>query len=148
MKLPVYNFQGKIVKETELPLDIFGLAPNMDLIYQVTRILQLRLKKPIAHAKGRGEVSGGGKKPRPQKGTGRSRQGSIRSPLWKGGGVTHGPLNLRNYNLKLNKKMKDRALLEILSAKAAQGLMMVLEKEIKLSDAKTKLADAMMKKVF
>ncbi|HCI05379.1 MAG: 50S ribosomal protein L4 [Parcubacteria group bacterium GW2011_GWC1_45_9] len=148
MKLPVYNLQGKIVKETELPLDIFGLAPNMDLIYQVTRILQLRLKKPIAHAKGRGEVSGGGKKPRPQKGTGRSRQGSIRSPLWKGGGVTHGPLNLRNYNLKLNKKMKDRALLEILSAKAAQGLMMVLEKEIKLSDAKTKLADAMMKKVF
>ncbi len=148
VKIPVYNLERKAVKEMSLPENIFGLKPNLDLIYQVTRILQLRSKKPIAHAKGRGEVSGGGKKPRPQKGTGRSRQGSIRSPLWKGGGVTHGPLNTRNYNLKLNKKMKDRALKEILSSKAQQDLIVVLENEVKLKEPKTKFADAMLKKLL
>lgn len=148
MKIPVYDLERKIVKELDLPGNIFGLKPNMDLIYQVVRILQLKNKKPIAHAKGRGEVSGGGKKPRPQKGTGRSRQGSIRSPIWKGGGVTHGPLNVRNYNLKLNKKMKDRALKEILSSKAEQNLIVVLENEVKLKESKTKFADMMLKKVL
>ena len=148
MKVPVYNLERKTVKELDLPEKIFGLKPNMDLIYQVTRILQLRNKKPIAHAKGRGEVSGGGRKPRPQKGTGRSRQGSIRSPLWKGGGVTHGPLNTRNYDLKLNKKMKDLALREILSSKVSQNLLVVLEDQVKLKEPRTKFADAMMKKLL
>ena len=145
--VPVVDFKGEKVKELELPDNIFGLKMNHDLVFQVVRILQLKNKKPIAHAKGRGEVSGGGIKPRPQKGTGRSRQGSIRSPLWKGGGVTHGPLNERNYDLKLNKRMKDLAFLQILSDKAKQSLI-VVEGKIALKESKTKFADELMKKIF
>src|SRR5690349_438873 len=106
IKAPVYDLEGKPGKEIELSKEIFGARWNPDLVHQALVALEANRRKPIAHAKNRGEVSGGGKKPWRQKGTGRARHGSIRSPLWKGGGVSHGPRNEKNYSVKLNRKMR------------------------------------------
>ena len=138
MKVKVYNEKKEAVREVELSDKIFSVAPNYDLLHQVIRVLQTSSRKPLAHAKDRGEVSGGGRKPWRQKGTGRARHGSIRSPLWSKGGVSHGPTKERNYSLKLNKKMKEKALKMILSLKAEQGLLQVLAKEVKQDFSKTK----------
>lgn len=90
---------------------------NPDLVYQVVRAKILNKKRPIASAKDRSEVRGGGKKPWPQKGTGRARHGSIRSPLFKGGGVTFGPRKERNYRKKVSSRMADSALAMVLEKK-------------------------------
>lgn len=140
MKTVVYNENKEKVKEIELDNEVFGVKPNYDLIHQVVRSLSLRRRKPIAHTKGRGEVSGGGRKPWRQKGTGRARHGSIRSPLWRKGGVTHGPTNNRSFDLKINKKMKDKALKMILSIKAQEGLLQVICPSEALCFEKTKKA--------
>src|SRR4029078_6219347 len=95
----------------------FGLPWNADLVHQVISSLKTDARKPVAHTKTRGSVRGGGKKPWQQKGTGRARHGSIRSPLWVGGGVAHGPRNDKNFDRKVNKKMKAKALYTILSKK-------------------------------
>ena len=96
-------------------------------------------RNTIADTKGRGEVSGGGKKPWRQKGTGRARHGSSRSPIWKGGGVTHGPTSEINYKKKINKKMKAKALVTVLSAKFKDNEIIMLE-DLKLSAPKVKIA--------
>src|SRR5581483_4020780 len=114
MKAPIYTQEGKEAGSIELADSMFGLAWNADLVKQVVDSMLSSARKPYAHTKGRGEVSGGGKKPWKQKGTGRARHGSIRSPIWKGGGVAHGPLNTKNFDRKVNKKMKAKALLTIL----------------------------------
>jgi large subunit ribosomal protein L4 len=94
-------------------------------------------REPIAHVKTRGEVRGGGKKPWKQKGTGRARHGSSRSPIWVGGGVTHGPRNDKDYSRKINKKMKSKALAVILSQKVREGEILFVD-NLKIDMPKTK----------
>lgn len=142
MKVQVYNQEGKETGTIDLPDSVFGLKWNPDLVHQVVTSQAANQRQPVAHAKGRGEVRGGGKKPWRQKGTGRARHGSIRSPIWKGGGVTHGPLKEKNYEKKINKKMARKALRVILSAKAKDGELVVLEGLV-FSQPKTKLAAKM-----
>ena len=97
MKVDIYNQGAEKTGTLELPKGVFGLPWNEDLVHQVAVAMQANLRVPVAHTKGRGEVAGGGRKPWRQKGTGRARHGSIRSPIWRGGGVTHGPTKGKNY---------------------------------------------------
>lgn len=113
----VYSKDGKKVSNFTLPEEVFGLNWNADLVHQVITSLQSSARHPYAHAKTRGEVSGGGKKPWRQKGTGRARHGSTRSPIWVGGGVAHGPRNDKNFDRKVNKKTKNTAIKTIISQK-------------------------------
>lgn len=104
-----------------VPENIFGLPFNADLLHSVVTAMQANSRTPVAHTKDRGEVRGGGKKPWKQKGTGRARHGSSRSPIWKGGGVTHGPRNERVYAQKINRQARQKALLVALSRKWKDG---------------------------
>ena len=140
MKANVYNENGEVIKEIDLDSRIFEVEANEDLLHQAVRTILANRRKPIADTKDRGEVQGGGKKPWRQKGTGRARQGSIRSPLWKGGGVTFGPIKEKDYSLKINKKMKDKALKMALSLKAKENKIFVLEKDLQFENNKTKEA--------
>jgi len=140
MKANVYNENGEVIKEIDLDSRIFEVSANEDLLHQTIRTMLANRRKPIADTKDRGEVRGGGKKPWRQKGTGRARQGSIRSPLWKGGGVTFGPIKEKDYSLKINKKMKDKALKMALSLKAKENKIFVLEKDLQFENNKTKEA--------
>ncbi len=117
MNTVVYNAQGKESGKTELPDAVFGLPWNADLVHQVVMAMEANARTPIAHTKSRADVSGTGKKPWKQKGTGRARHGSRRSPIWVGGGVAHGPRNDKDYSQKINKKMAKKALHTVLSAK-------------------------------
>jgi large subunit ribosomal protein L4 len=137
MKAEVYNQKGKSVGSFDLPESIFGLPWNGDLVHQVVTAMQANARTPVAHTKGRGEVRGGGKKPWRQKGTGRARHGSTRSPIWKGGGITHGPRNDKSYEQKINKKMRVKALYTVLSEKLRKGQLLFVE-ELALKDIKTK----------
>ncbi len=139
MEFPVYNKDGKEVGKASLPDAVFGLKWNSDLVYQVVTAEAANQRLGTAHAKGRSEVRGGGKKPWKQKGTGRARHGSIRSPIWKGGGVTHGPLAEKNYAKKINRKMAKKALFTVLSQKARENEILVLD-ELTFPEAKTKRA--------
>jgi large subunit ribosomal protein L4 len=141
MKLPVYNSEGKEVKKIELSDDIFGLDWNADLVHQVVTSLLGNARDNIAHTKNRGDVSGGGIKPWRQKGTGRARHGSIRSPLWRGGGITFGPRNDRNFNRKVNKKMKAKALATVLSQKIRDNEVLLVD-SVKFEEPKTTAAKA------
>jgi large subunit ribosomal protein L4 len=143
MSAEVYNQKGKSVGKLDLPVSIFGLPWNSDLVHQVVTAMQANARTPIAHTKTRGEVRGGGKKPWRQKGTGRARHGSTRSPIWKGGGVTHGPRNDRSYDQKINKKMKIKALFTVLSEKLRRGQILFVE-ELSLKNIKTKDAITVM----
>jgi len=116
---------------------IFGLKINHNLVRQALEAQLSQSRRPLAHTKDRGEVRGGGKKPWRQKGTGRARHGSIRSPLWKGGGVTFGPRKEKIFAKKINKKMKRQALLMALSSKVKDAELVVLD-ELKLTQPKTK----------
>ncbi|MEK7093930.1 MAG: 50S ribosomal protein L4 [Patescibacteria group bacterium] len=113
----VYNQKNESVKEIATPADIFGVAWNNTLVKQVLDAQMSNRRRPWAHAKGRSEVRGGGRKPWRQKGTGRARHGSIRSPLWSGGGKAHGPNKERDYTQKVNKKMRRVAIFSVLSKK-------------------------------
>ncbi|MDO8510118.1 MAG: 50S ribosomal protein L4 [bacterium] len=117
MKSKIYNQKGQSTGEIELPETVFAVPWNPDLVHQVVSSMLSSRRTPVAHTKNRGEVRGGGRKPWQQKGTGRARHGSTRSPLWVGGGVTHGPRNDQNFLRKINKKMKVKALYSILSQK-------------------------------
>lgn len=139
MKVDLYNQSGETVGDFDLPEKIFGLKINQELIRQVVDAQLANSRQVIAHTKGRGEVRGGGRKPWRQKGTGRARHASIRSPIWRGGGVTFGPTKERNFEKKINKKMKRKALFMALSSKVKDKEFMVLE-DLKFSEAKTKEA--------
>jgi large subunit ribosomal protein L4 len=141
LEAEVYNQKGKSVGKLALPESIFGLNWNGDLVHQVVTAMQANARTPVAHTKFRGEISGGGKKPWRQKGTGRARHGSSRSPIWKGGGVTHGPRNEKDYGQKINKKMKIKALFTVLSEKYKRGQILFVE-ELALKAIKTKDAVA------
>ncbi|PJE59835.1 MAG: 50S ribosomal protein L4 [Candidatus Portnoybacteria bacterium CG10_big_fil_rev_8_21_14_0_10_44_7] len=136
-KVKVFNQRGEGVGEVVLPARLFSVAPQNDLIYQALVAAQAASRKNLAHTKDRAAVAGGGKKPWRQKGTGRARHGSIRSPLWVGGGVTFGPTRQRNFSKKINKKMRQKALLMLLSQKHQDRNLTVLDK-IELADHKTK----------
>lgn len=137
METEVYNQKGKSVGKLALPETIFGLPWNGDLVHQVVTAMQANSRTPVAHTKTRGEVRGGGRKPWKQKGTGRARHGSSRSPIWKGGGVTHGPRNDKSYEQKINKKMRIKALFTVLSSKFKKGQIIFVE-ELSLKNIKTK----------
>ena len=120
-ELPIFSMDGKKVGSIALPEAIFGVQWRSDLVHQVTTAMQANLRQNRAHTKDRSEVSGGGKKPWMQKGTGQARHSSTRSPIWRHGGITFGPRNARNYSEKINKKMRIGALLSVLSRKAKDG---------------------------
>ncbi|MFH1188538.1 MAG: 50S ribosomal protein L4 [bacterium] len=137
MKIDVYNQNNEQVETIDAPDRIFNVRWNADLVHQALHAQSNNARKPFAHAKDRSEVSGGGRKPWRQKGTGRARQGSNRSPLWSGGGVTHGPRNERSYAVKINKKMRQKALFVVLSRRLQEGEVKVVD-SILLENAKTK----------
>lgn len=121
METTLYNNKGQSAGKVTIPESIFGLPWNADLVHQVVTSMQANARPNVANTKGRGEVRGGGKKPWQQKGTGRARHGSSRSPIWKGGGVTHGPTNEKIYARKINRSMRQKALLVALSRKYKDG---------------------------
>src|SRR3989339_1860577 len=119
MKTKFYNLVGKVVGDVELSDAIFDVKVKPTLVHAVYVAITNRARESWADTKGKGEVRGGGKKPWQQKGTGRARHGSIRSPIWKGGGVTFGPKTERNYDVKINLKEKQLALKMCLSDRAS-----------------------------
>jgi len=139
MESIVYNQKGKEAGKFTLPESVFGIPWNADLVHQVVVSMTSTMRHPIAHTKTRGEVRGGGKKPWQQKGTGRARHGSSRSPIWVGGGVAHGPRNEKIYDRKVNKKAKTKALYTILSQKYRDGEILLIDS---LSFASPKAKDA------
>lgn len=145
LKLPVYNLEGKETENLELKEKAFGVEFNEDLIHQIMVSLQNNQRVYKAHTKTRGEVKGGGKKPWKQKGTGRARAGSIRSPLWVGGGVTFGPRNNRNYSTKINKKEGKLALAMAFAKKFADKEVRLVE-NWNLSEPKTRILTAILDK--
>lgn len=126
-KVNVYNQEGKMTGELELNPKHFGVAAKSDLVHEVVVAQQANARKSVAHTKTKGEVRGGGKKPWKQKGTGRARQGSIRSPQWVGGGIVFGPRGERNFSVKVNRKARQKALFMALSDKVTGDKLMVLE---------------------
>ncbi|MFA6095176.1 MAG: 50S ribosomal protein L4 [Candidatus Paceibacterota bacterium] len=139
LKTSVYNQNGKEVSSIELPESVFGVAWNADFIHQVVTSLTSSAREGAAHAKTRGEVRGGGRKPWKQKGLGKARHGSSRSPIWVGGGTTHGPRNDKNYDRKVNKKAKVKALYTVLSKKFRDGEMLFVD-SLAFTEPKTKIA--------
>lgn len=133
----VYNLEGKEVGEEKLNPAVFGVKVKPEIIQQVVVAQQANSRAIIAHTKDRSEVRGGGRKPWRQKGTGRARHGSIRSPLWRGGGVTFGPTKDVNFFTKINKKVKKQAILMSLSDKVAENKLILLE-SLELPEIKTK----------
>jgi len=137
MDVKLYNQKGEEIGKTVLPISIFDVALDQDLVHRAVIAQQANARKAIAHAKDRSEVSGGGRKPWRQKGTGRARHGSIRSPIWRGGGATFGPTKERVFSKKINKKMKRKALFMTLSSKVKDKEIILLDK-LELSEPKTK----------
>lgn len=144
MKTKVYNLSGKEVREIELSDKVFGLKVKPALVHEVFVAQTANSREPWADTKTRGEVSGGGKKPWAQKGTGRARHGSIRSPIWKGGGVAFGPKTERTYKTKINKKARRLAIKMCLSDKAQNGALYVLE-NFAFTESKTKVFSNLLK---
>ena len=144
MKVDVYNQEGKSVGNVELSAKVFGIKPNRGLIEQAIVTILANRRQVLAHTKTKGEVRGGGRKPWKQKGTGRARHGSIRSPQWKGGGVVFGPRKNRNFELKMNVSARRKALLMSLSDKAANESITVLDAAT-FAAPKTKQFAAMLK---
>ena len=137
LNVPVYSTSGKEVSKVALPESVWGVAWNADLVHQVVVGMQSNARTGLANAKMRGEVSGTGKKPWRQKGTGQARHGSRRSPIWVGGGVAHGPRSDKNYDKKINRKMKTKALFTALSQKLRDGKVLFVD-SLDLSAIKTK----------
>ncbi|MFA5392346.1 MAG: 50S ribosomal protein L4 [Candidatus Paceibacterota bacterium] len=148
MKAEAYNQKGEVLEEIEIPKNIFDVAFNSDLVYQVYKSLLSNQRKPLAFTKNRAEVRGGGKKPWAQKGTGRARHGSIRSPIWKGGGATFGPRQKEeNWKKKVNKKMKKASIKIILSQKLKDKEIKIIDK-FELKEIKTKEFFNVLKQIF
>ena len=147
MNAKVFSKEGKETGSVNLPESVFGVAWSADLVHEVVLGMQANARGiSSAHTKGRGEVSGGGKKPWKQKGTGRARQGSTRSPQWVGGGITFGPTSERNFSVKINKKAKKKALFMSLSDKVASNKFFILE-SVNTGTAKTKIMADLVKKL-
>lgn len=135
-KVALYNVSGAQVGEVELADSIFGIEPNQHVLHSAVVLQQASVRQGTHKVKGRSEVRGGGRKPWKQKGTGRARQGSIRSPQWKGGGVVFGPTP-RSYGFKLPKKVRRLAIKSALSSKVIANEIIVLD-QLSLNQPKTK----------
>lgn len=133
MKLNIYKKSGEVLKTVAVNSEIFGLKDNNQLIAEAVRQQLLSRRDSIAHTKQRGEVSGGGKKPWRQKGTGRARAGSTRSPIWRGGGITFGPTKNINHAICINKKAKIKARNIALSQYARKNMLFTIDKVNDLS---------------
>ena len=140
-----YNTNGEKVTDIDLSDDIFNSKINEDVVHQVVTAQLAKVRSGNASTKTRSEVRGGGRKPWRQKGTGRARHGSIRSPLWVGGGITFGP-KPRSYNKKVNKKMKKIALKSVLSDKLQTESIMILD-ELNLDEIKTQKMAALLEEL-
>jgi len=141
-KVAVYNMSGAQVGEIELADSVFGIEPNQHVLHEAVVMLRASLRQGTHKTKGRSEVSGGGRKPWRQKGTGRARQGSIRAPQWKGGGTVFGPTP-RSYKYKLPKKVRRLAIRSALSAKVQDEQIIVLD-QLTMERPKTKEFVAML----
>lgn len=138
VKAPLFKADGSSAGDMKLDAEIFGIEPNLDVLHQVVTAQLAAARAGTASTKTRAEVRGGGRKPWRQKGTGRARHGSIRSPQWAGGGVAHGP-KPRDYSQRTPKKMKRLALRSALSARASEQAIKIVE-DIDWSAPKTKQA--------
>ncbi len=127
MEATIYNTKGKEAGKLALNEKVWGLSWNADLVHQVVESMRSNARTSSAQVKDRSAVSGGGKKPWAQKGTGRARHGSSRSPIWRHGGVTHGPMNEKDYSKKINKKVRAKALYTVLSEKLRQGEVLFID---------------------
>lgn len=139
MEASIYNAQGKKAGTIALPENVFGEKWNASLIHQVVTSMADNARTPVAHTKGRGDVRGGGKKPWQQKGTGRARVGSSRSPIWKGGGVTHGPRKETVFSRTIPAKMRAKALMVALSRKLKDGEIIFVD-SFGITEPKTAVA--------
>ena len=146
LQLDIYNAEGAVIGQHELDARLFGVDLKEGLVHLAVIAQQANARVVCATTKTRGEVRGGGKKPWKQKGTGRARHGSIRSPLWRGGGVVFGPRPDRNFALKINKKAKIKALAMVLSDKFAKGDVVLVD-ALQIADGKTKNALATLRKL-
>lgn len=144
MEAKIYNTKGAEAGSINLPAKVFAAKWRSDLVHQVVEGMRSNKRAGTADSKGRGEVRGGGKKPWKQKGTGRARHGSSRSPIWVGGGVTHGPLAEKNYKRKISKKMRAQALFSVLSKKLKDGEIIFVD-SLAPTEIKTKAAAEVMK---
>lgn len=147
MKSPLYNFEGAPEGVIEIPDLIFARAWNADLVHQSLLAQEANARATSAQAKTRGEVHGGGRKPWRQKGTGRARHGSIRSPLWKGGGVTFGPRREKIFAKKINRKMRQLAVFVTLSRKLKEGEAFFIS-DLTPSEAKTRVLEITLARFF
>ncbi|MDF2954329.1 MAG: Ribosomal protein L4 [Thermodesulfobacterium sp.] len=138
IKAKLINGSANIVGEIELPSDLYGITPKIGILHEIVRWQMARWRAGTACTKTRGEVRGGGRKPWPQKHTGRARQGSIRAPQWVGGGVVHGP-KPRSYEFKLNKKVRRLGLKMALSSRALANRVYVAEEFPVKDKPKTKI---------
>jgi large subunit ribosomal protein L4 len=136
-KIAVLNVKGEKVKDIKLNDDIWGIEPNDVVLYDAVVLANAASRQGTHSVKTRAEVSGGGRKPWKQKGTGNARQGSIRSPQWRHGGIVFGPTTERNYKVKMNKKERRLALKSALSYKVLDSELLVLDL-LKLDNSKTK----------
>lgn len=135
-KVDIINQTGKSVEKIELSDYVFGIEPHQQALYDVVNAQRAAMRQGTHDVKNRSEVSGGGRKPWRQKGTGRARQGSTRSPQWRGGGVVFGPTP-RSYEVKVNQKVRQLALRSALSAQAQKGQLVIIE-DLTLETYKTK----------
>lgn len=144
MNAKIYSYIGKEVSTIALPEAVFGVQWNADLVHEVVIGMQANARTSTAHTKGRGDVRGGGKKPWKQKGTGRARHGSSRSPMWVGGGVSHGPTSEKDYSVKINKKVRAKALATVLSKKFVDAEIIFVD-SLALEAPKTAQGKAILK---
>jgi len=145
IKVKVYNLEGNETEELKLDESVFGVPSNDDLVHQVYVSLSANRRQVLADTKTRGERAGSGIKPWRQKGTGRARVGSVRTPVWRKGGVIFGPTNDRNFKKKINKKMNSKALAVSLSGKVRDKELLVID-SLMLKEKKTRImAEALRK---
>lgn len=144
MKAKTYDSKGKEKGSIDLPDSVFGVELNNDLVHQVYVSSTSNRRAGTASTKTRDEVRGGGRKPWAQKGTGRARHGSNRSPIWRGGGITHGPTTERNWDKKINRKMRDRAIFVVLSQKLRDGEIIFVD-SVAMDEPKTAVAKEVLK---
>ncbi len=146
-QIQVYNQKGEKLKKKRLSSDIFGIKIDPNLVHLVVTALQSNKRQNLAHTKTRAEKRGGGRKPWRQKGTGRARAGSNRSPIWSGGGVTFGPRNTRNFKKKVNKKVKKKALFMSLTDLVKENKLILVDK-FDISKPNTKRFYSILKNIF